>query len=509
MKNRKKMIMKASIISVIAFVIQGILTIIRTGLIVKIYGSNTNGVISLAQQIFNYLVLLESGLGAAYLYKMYKPMAEKDLNKVKSLYMGLTKSLKKIAFIMFFVMIIISIMYPLVMNKGSLSYISITLILILLGIRFILPYYFTINQKNLLYIYEEKYIVDFVDGLSNSLILIIEIFLMKYLKLNIMLVLCIGIIGVILVNYIYHLILKNRCADILKENAQPSFEGNSMTKDILVHQISSVVFSSTDNILLSIFSTLNNVTIYSAYNTILTYPVSLFNKIIDNLRATFGKKMVENEKQTIELFYETFSLSVFASMIMASMFYLLINQFITLWIGENFILNKYCVAIWTLLFIHRILIPVVYVLRDSKGLYKESKYYTLVQAITNLILSLILIKPLGILGLLLGTVISTYIILIPANYLLISKKILKTKFKLFFNLFTVIIFVFVAIFGLDALNNIIFKGDEINWLNFIKMTIVDGFIVSVLSFSSLYIINKNFRNLLKRFLPNKLRKGSV
>ena len=503
MKNRKKMIMKASMISAIAFVLQGILTIIRTGMIVKIYGSNVNGVISLAQQIFNYLVLLESGLGAAYLYKMYKPMAEKNLKKVKSLYLGLTKSLKKIAIIMFFVMVFISIIYPSVMNKDSLSYLSITFILILLGIRFILPYYFTINQKNLLYIYEEKYIVDFIDGLSSSVILLLEIILMKYVNLNIMLVLCIGIIGIIIVNYIYYMILKKRCGDILKEDAQPSFEGNSMTKDILIHQVSSVIFSSTDNILLSIFSTLNNVTIYSAYNTILTYPVSLFNKIIDNLRATFGKKMVENEEKTIELFYETFSLSVFSSMIMAPMFYVLINKFIFLWIGKDFILNNYCVAIWTLLFIHRILIPTVYVLRDSKGLYKESKYYTLIQAITNLIISLILIKPFGILGLLLGTVISTYVILIPANYLLISKKILKNKFQIFFNLFTAIIFCFIAILGLNIFNNFIFNNFENNWFNFIKMTMIDGCIVSVLSFVFLYLINKNFRNLIKRFLPNK------
>ena len=482
MKSRKKMIMKASIISAIVFVIQGVLTIIRTGIIVKTYGSNVNGVISLSQQIFNYLVLLESGLGAAYLYKMYKPMAEKDLKKVKSLYLGLTKSLKKIAIVMFMVMIMISIFYPLIMNKENLSYITISLILILLGVRFILPYYFTINQKNLLYIYEEKYIVDFIDGLSNSVMLVTEIILMKIFNLNIIIVLCIGIIGIIIVNYIYSFILKRRCKDILKQDALPSYEGNSMTKDILVHQISSVVFSSTDNILLSIFSSLNNVTIYSSYNTILTYPVSLFNKIIDNLRATFGKKMVEDEDKTINLFYETFSLSLFASMIMAPMFFVLINKFITLWLGENFVLNNYCVAIWTLLFIHRIIIPVIYVLRDSKGLYKESKYYTLVQAITNLIISIVLIKPFGILGLLIGTVVSTYLILIPFNYCLVSKKILKTKFKLFNNLLLVLLFVSVTSICLEKFNSIIFMLLEITWIEFIKVSLVDGTLITILSF---------------------------
>ena len=163
-----------------------------------------------------------------------------------------------------------------------------------------------------------------------------------------------------------------------------------MTKDILIHQISSVVFSSTDNVILSIVSSLNSVTIYSAYNTVLTYPVNLINKLVDNLRATFGKKMVEDEKNAIEVFNETLSLSYFITAIMAPIFLLCINDFVKLWIGERFVLEGICTIILTLLFIHRCIMPVIYIARDSKGLYKESKNYTLCQAIANIIISIVL-----------------------------------------------------------------------------------------------------------------------
>lgn len=503
MKNRKKMIIKATIISSVSFILQGILTIIRTGFIVKEYGSNINGVISLSQQVFHYLALLESGLGAAYLYKMYEPMAKKKYKEVKGLYLGLSKTLKKIAISMFIVMLLISIFYPFIMNRESLSYITIFIILLLLGIRFILPYYFIISQKNLLYIYEEKYIVDLIDGLSNSAILILEIILIKFFKVNIVFVLTIGIIGVFIVYLIYKKMLEKRCKSVLSKNSNPSFEGNSMTKDIVVHQVSSVVFNSTDNIVLSIFSTLTNVTIYSSYNTILTYPVSLINKIVDNLRATFGKKMVESEKKTIELFYETLSLLFFAVMVMAPLFYILINEFIQLWIGKEYILNSACLIIWTLLFIHRIIIPIIYVLRDSKGLYKESKYYTLFQAIANLVISLLLVKEYGIFGLLLGTVISTYLILVPANYNLVSKKILKTKNYLLLFLSIIIIYVGLMIKIFNYINNIMFTNFVLNWSNFIIKVIIDGIIASIIAFIILIIFNKSFRKLLNRFIPKK------
>ena len=503
--NRKKMILKASFISAFVFFLQGILNIIRTGYIIKIYGSSINGVISLSQQIFNYLVLLESGLGAAYLYKMYEPMAKKNYKKVKALFLGLTKSLKKIAVSMFIIMALISIIYPLIINKESLTYLQITIILLLLGIRFIIPYYLTINQKNLLYIYEEKYIVDFIDGIANSIIILIEIILMKVYSVNIIFVLLLGIIGVLIINYIYTIVLKKRCNEVLIEDSNPSFEGQTMTKDIVIHQISSVVFSSTDNIILSIFDTLNSVTIYSAYNTILTYPTTLINKIIDNLRATFGKKMINDEKNTIKLFYETLSFTLFLATFLAPLFYILINDFISLWIGSSFTLNKYCIIIWTLLFIHRIIMPVIYVLRDSKGLYKESKYYTLTQAIANIIISLILIKSLGILGLLIGTIISTYMILIPCNYILVSKKILHEKTKLFKYLGTTLIYVMFIIVIIAKINILLFSSYSLNWFNFIFKALIDVCLVLPISLS-LLLLNSNFRNLIKRFLPNKMNK---
>ena len=65
--------------------------------------------------------------------------------------------------------------------------------------------------------------------------------------------------------------------------------------------------------------------------------------------------------------------------------------------------------------IGRIIINPIYVARDSKGLYQESKWFTLFQAFLNFVLSIILVKKYNIFGVLIATLISQLIVLIPCN----------------------------------------------------------------------------------------------
>lgn len=497
--NRTKMIVKASFVSLIMYALTAILAIVRTGIFIKIYGSASNGAMQLSNQIFNYLIILESGLGAAYLYKMYQPFEEKNFKKVNALYKGLSKSLKRIATIMFTALLLISFLYPLIVKDNTISYLRIALILLLIGIRNIIPYYFYLNKKNLLYAYEKKYYADFIDGMINSITFVVEIIMCK-LHIDLLITLSVGIIIFYLANHIYNFILKRECKEVIKENEKPSFEGNKMTKDILIHQISSTINSATDSIILSIMNTLNSVTIYNAYNTIITFPIKVINKLVDNLRASIGKKIINDLEGTYKVFNETLALNFFMAAIMTPLFIVLANDFVTLWIGKEYTLDILCVVAFALLLIHRTIMPVVYVARDSKGLYKESKNYTLAQAITNIVVSLLLVGKYGIIGLLIGTLVSTYFILIPFNYNLIYKKVFMKKNTLIYKLLLIIIYVSLLTFGIYKFNMVFNIVGDTSWINFIIKAIIDGIIVALITFILEYICNQNFRNVLKRFL---------
>ncbi len=497
--NRTKMIVKASVVSLVMYVITAILAMIKTGVFIKIYGSASNGAMQLSNQIFNYLMILESGLGAAYLFKMYKPFEEKDFKKVNALYQGLSKSLKKIATIMLLLLVTTSFLYPLIVKDNSLSYLRIALILLLIGVKNIIPYYFYLNKKNLLYAYEKKYYADFIDGTIMAATYAVEIIMCK-LHVDLLITLSVAIVIYYFANHVYNYILKRECKEVIKEHEKPSFEGNKMTKDILVHQIASTINSATDSIILSVVNTLNSVTIYNAYNTIITFPIKIINRLVDNLRASIGKKIINDLEGTYKVFNETLSLNFFISAIMASLFVLLANDFVTLWIGKEFTLDLVCVIAFGLLLVHRTIIPTIYVARDSKGLYKESKNYTMAQTIVNIIISFLLVGKYGIIGLLLGTLISAYFILIPFNYNLVYKKVFMKKNTLIYNLILNIIYIGLLTFGIYEFNNLLNIVGDTSWLKFVLKAAIDGIIIVAITFVIEYSINVNFRNVLKRFL---------
>ena len=61
-----------------------VLSFLLPRLYLENFGSEVNGVLSTIKQIFVYMFLLESGIGLATTQALYKPVAEKNHNKINS-----------------------------------------------------------------------------------------------------------------------------------------------------------------------------------------------------------------------------------------------------------------------------------------------------------------------------------------------------------------------------------------------------------------------------------------
>ena len=152
------------ICSLFMYFVYVILLTVRTKMLIGSYGSEVNAVFQTSSQIFTYLILFESGMSAAYQFKLYEPVNDKDMKKIAGLFNGLKKSMRKIALRMTAVLLVIAVIYPLIMNRVSISFMKAGLILCLLGIRFVIPYFVSIANKTLLNVYDYKYVVDNVDS---------------------------------------------------------------------------------------------------------------------------------------------------------------------------------------------------------------------------------------------------------------------------------------------------------------------------------------------------------
>ena len=134
-------------------------------------------------------------------------------------------------------------------------------------------------------------------------------------------------------------------------------------------------------------------------------------------------------------------------------------------------------------------------------MYKESKIYSLAQAIVNLIVSLILIRPLGIIGVLLGTVISDWLIIEPFNIVLIYNRVFKRRFNLIADYLFLLTMLIVSSGVCIVVSNNLMLND--GWGGFVLKSFVVAAVAGVINIALLYVSDKGFRRLVKRFVPNR------
>ena len=86
-------------------------------IIIQSFGSNVNGLVSSITQFLAYITLLESGVGPVVKAALYKPIAKKDKKSINNILHSSESFFKTIAYVFIVYLIILSITYPLLVNK--------------------------------------------------------------------------------------------------------------------------------------------------------------------------------------------------------------------------------------------------------------------------------------------------------------------------------------------------------------------------------------------------------
>lgn len=400
--------------SLVLYFIYAVLLMIRTKVLVENYGSEVNAVFQTASQIFAYFCLIESGMSMAYQFKLYEPVNHNNTERIAALFMGLKKSMKKISAKMLAVLTGITLIYPFIMDRVSLSAAEAGGMLFLLGLRLVIPYFTSMASKALLNVYDYKYLLDLLDSMAYIAIALAELFSASVLHLPIHMILLMGCVGNIIMGIVYGALLERLCKEIKGKKADPDFGPEEMTGDILFLRIAGLLNSSIDMIILSIVNIML-VTPYQAYNTITSHIATTVNKIDENYRTKTGLKIESREPDLYEYFQTFMSLHMIIAIISVSVFASNINNLVCLWLGKEFQLSNVCVGLMSVYLIHLTTRDILYLIRDGAGLYKESKWLSFWEGMANLILSVLLVRYWGIEGVLSATVFATFVLFIPRN----------------------------------------------------------------------------------------------
>lgn len=465
-------------------------------IIMRSYGSDTNGLTSTITQIFTYMALLEAGISQATRNKLFKPIKEDNKSEI-SYWLSISRRyFRKISIIYLLIVSLLSVVLPFVFNT-DVGYWTIAFYILFEGLTSVVSFYFINTWVSFLNSKGDTYVVNGLTLLNKVLCYGVKIVLVLH-GINIALIQVGYFLVSILQVILYYMYMKKKYSWInysmpVKDAILPD------RKSYIIIEIAWTIFSSTDMILLSIFVSTKISSVYSVYNLPYIALNGLLNAVYCALNYNLGieyHKDIEKYKKLHDMFNSIF----FGAMtVLMSVTYILMIPFVKLYTNDITDVN-YIYPILPLLFcIIQLLSWGRYVsgnLLGVAGRIKPAVKINIIEALMNLFLSLILIKKYGIVGVLVATVCALPIKFIYCNYVA-DKIILKRSMKK-----TILILVsnILLFFGTILISNFL-KLKILNFTSFIIYGVVIFLIILIVSILLNIVVNKdllNFKEIIKR-----------
>ncbi len=380
-------------------------------------GAEYLGVSGLFANILTILSFAELGMGSALVFRMYRPLAEDNIYKLLQ-YVQLYKKIYRVIIAVIAVIGLGIIPFlPLLVEAPSVKE-SITVLYLLYLAQTLVSYVF-VYKKSVLIADQKNFVVDLYTQVFNIAMNIAQcIFL---IITHDFVIYCVFNIIFNLANNIACSIESNRRYPYLKVAVSEKLnkqEVKGLVKDVkglLLTKIASVAFSGTANIFISIYIGIKFVGVLSNYSLILITINSITNKVFDSITASIGNLVVTEDKAKAKdvlrkLFFINTSLYGYVCIGMM----ILLRQFVTgIWLSDEYELPQITVMVLVIELFLRSIHYTVYITRNAMGSFSEHKVLFACMAVLNIVLDFILVKPLGIVGIYIATIISrgiTYLI---------------------------------------------------------------------------------------------------
>ena len=453
--------------------------------ILLVFGSDINGLINSLTQFLNYISLVEGGLGSVLMTALYKPLNQNNISSVSSIIETGNNIFQKIAKIFLGYLFIVSFLYPLIV-KTNFPYGFVCSLSLVLGIALFVQYYFSITWKILLQADRKVYIsasIQMIVIILNTILTVLAIRVypsIHFVKLM-------ASIAFILQPVLYNCYINQKYN--IDKLAPKNVNALTNRWDGFGINLAAFLNNNTDVIVLTLFSTLSNVSIYSVYSLVVVGIKSLITSISAGITPSLGKEYsLGNVNRLNETFTKFENLIFFSTFSIYACTLVLIIPFVinyTSGIQDT----DYCQPIFSVLLIFSY---AMFCLREPYvnmayvgNAYKDVGKYAYIEAGINIVLSLIFVYLLGLNGAALGTLISmTYRTLFHVFYL--KKKILKRDPKIFFLKF---VFYFISSsMGIYYANKFIYQAGDSGWMDWIKKALFTSFIIFGFNILSAFLL---------------------
>jgi len=475
-------------------------------IIISNFGSDVNGLVSSITQFLAYITLLESGVGPVVKSALYKPIAKKDNKTIADILKTSEKFFRKISFVFILYIIILCIFYPLLITSNFSNLFTISLIVII-SISTFAEYFFGMTYRIYLQAEQKTYIISIIQIITYILSIIITIILAN-IGANIHIIKIMSGLMFVIRPLLQNYYIKKKYNLNLKK-ADNSFKLKNKWDGLSQH-IAAVIHNNTDITILTIFVSLKEVSVYSVYYLVIKGIKSIIQAFNNGIDSSFGDMIAKDENENLnkkfnlyEVMYFTISTIIFSSTIV------LITPFIKVYTkgitDVNYIRYLFGYLLVISEYIWAIRLPYSSTTLAA-GHFKETRIGAWVEAITNIVISIILVWNFGIIGVAIGTIVAMTIRTIEFIYHT-NKYILKRN--IFISLKKIILIIIETIF-ITFICNLVPFVNNISYFNWLTNALITLLIASLITITiNLLFFKKEFKyiiNLLKKFKIKRIVK---
>lgn len=423
--SRTKKTLRNILAAVSLKILQIILPFIGRTIIIRRLGTEYVGLSSLFNSIIGVLSLAELGVGSALVYAMYQPVQEKNKEKICQILSFYKKAYWAIGALVLAAGTSAAPFLKALIKEGTYpEQINLYYIYFAYLINTVVTY--------LIYAYKASLLDVHQMGAAGSRVKF-KMLLIQYF-VQIVLLISTGsyyvYITVLPVCTVITCVMIGKIADryfpdYVPEGKLEAEEKKSVVdnvKALFIYKIGSVVLNSADNIIISWYFGARVLGVYNNYYYIIASLFSLLLAVGAAILPGIGNSMVSESR---EKNYNDFSMFSFGYNWMigwcAVCLVCLMQPFMSLWTGKDNLLPFGCVVLLGIYFFAFRVGDVVGWYKDAVGLWRADRYRPVISSVLNLFLNILLIRRIG----LYGVVLSTIAALMTVSYPVAAKILLN------------------------------------------------------------------------------------
>lgn len=266
-------------------------------LILSFYGTEVNGLVNSIAQFLSIISFLELGIGAVVQSSLYKPLSNYDNVGISKVITSADRFFRKLGYILVVYVLLLILLYPLLIDD-RFSFIFIGTLVVAISIKLFAQYFFGITNRLLLladqkgYIY---YIAQAIAVIVNTALCYVLISYNSSVQLVYFTTSIVFLVQPIVIHlYVSKEYLLNRCINYDSEPIKQKWNG-------IAQHVAAVILSGSGSIILTMFSTLVNVSIYTVYYLPVSGSKMIIMSMISGVQALIGnlwaKKDIEELKK--------------------------------------------------------------------------------------------------------------------------------------------------------------------------------------------------------------------